>query len=118
VTREEYNQVLATKPCTLRQLGAVMRECGRLGFRPGDRAGRLTACARLLGLGKLGSTRDLPMGEAGRLLRALQGFTSRAALDAAIAPPPPRPSWRDQIVRAYALADRPGFPWPGAHWRA
>ncbi len=52
MTRDEWNQVLATKQATPRQRGAVMREFGRLGVV--DRAERLAISAELLGLGEIG----------------------------------------------------------------
>jgi hypothetical protein len=40
----------------------------------------LSTCAALLGRDELGSTTDLVLGDAGRLLAMLRGFASRAEL--------------------------------------
>jgi len=78
MTREEWNEVLATEPATRNQVGAVLRECDRLHL--GDRAERLAVCAALLGLDELGSTADLVMGQAGSLYRMLLDVRDRAEL--------------------------------------
>jgi len=65
----EWRQVLATEPATPHQIGAIHRESARLGLD--GRAGRLRGCAAILGLGDLESTRNLTMGEAGKLVRTL-----------------------------------------------
>lgn len=83
---DQWHAVLSTEPATPNQRGAIMAQFERLGFRSTyDRADRLTASAALLDLSELRSTRDLVMGEAGKLLCILQGFRDRAELDAAIA---------------------------------
>lgn len=81
MTRDEYLEVLATEPLTPCQRGAVMGECRRLGLD--DRGERLAVLAAVLGLGELGSTGDLTMGEAGLALSTLQRADSRADLPAA-----------------------------------
>ena len=86
MTLDEWNAVLATELLTPMQLGAVHHEFTRLSFRdPHDRRARLAASAALLGFGELDSITSLTMGEAGFLVRALEGFADRAALDAAAA---------------------------------
>jgi hypothetical protein len=83
VTRDELNEMLATRPATPNQRGAVLREFGRLGFHDEhDRAERLAICAALLGLEELGSTRDLVMGQAGQLVNILQRVRDRGELAA------------------------------------
>jgi hypothetical protein len=80
MTRDEYLAVLATEPATANQRGAIMAEFERLGFGDGDRAERLAICAALLGLGELGSTGDLLMGQAGQLVGVLRGIRDRGEL--------------------------------------
>lgn len=75
--------VQATTPATPNQVGAIRRECERLGFTEAERAGRLAICAALAGLEQLGSTADLTMGQAGQLLRALLDLGDRDELRAA-----------------------------------
>lgn len=58
------------------------QEFARLGWPEGDRAGRLAACALLLGLDGLGSSRDLSMGQAGYLARLLAGMPDAGGLAA------------------------------------
>jgi hypothetical protein len=65
-----------------------MRQLDRLGLAAdADSAERLAVCARLLGLGDLGSTRDLTMGQAGQLVRLLVGCAGRADLPEVTAAP-------------------------------
>ncbi|MHB1593889.1 MAG: hypothetical protein ACYCO9_06435 [Streptosporangiaceae bacterium] len=85
MTRDEYLAVLATEPATPNQVGAIRGECDRLGLG-GDRDRRLAVCAAVLGLDGLGSTRDLQMGQAGRLVAVLREAGSLGALDAPDAP--------------------------------
>lgn len=85
--REDWHAVLASEPATFLQVRACVLECERLGLV--DRAGRLAACAALLGLAELGSTCDLCMGDAGRLLRLLRGCRDRGELDALLPRPEP-----------------------------
>lgn len=81
---EEHRARLATEPLTGNQLGAVHREFERLGYGRADRAARLEISARLAGYpGKLASTKDLTMGEAGRLVGALRACRAREDLYAA-----------------------------------
>jgi hypothetical protein len=93
MTREEWNEVLATERATPAQVHAVMQEFTRLGLdHPGDRAGRLALTAWLLGLAEIGSTADLVMGDAGRLLTILR---SAGDLDDLLPAPGPAPAvWR------------------------
>jgi hypothetical protein len=86
VNRSEYLAVLATEPATPDQRGAVMREFGRLGFTAADRAERLASAAAILDLPELGSIKDLVMGQAGQLLRVLQGCAIRADLPGPTSP--------------------------------
>jgi len=81
MTIEEWREVQETTPATPNQRGAVMHEADRLGLT--HRTERLRIFAALLDLDELGSVHDLVMGQAGQLLHALQGFDSRAELDAA-----------------------------------
>lgn len=83
MTRDELNQVLATEPATRTQVGAVLGEFGRLGVA--DRAERLALSAQLLGLDALGSTADLVMGDAGRLITMLRRTRDRVELPAFVA---------------------------------
>jgi hypothetical protein len=78
MTRDEYLEVLATEPATGAQVGAIIGEFGRLGIT--DRAERLAITAALLGLEHVGSTTDLVMGDAGRLVAMLRRTHDRAEL--------------------------------------
>jgi hypothetical protein len=69
VNLADWHAVLASEPATCGQVGAIHGECQRLGLT--DRAERLAVTATLLGLDGLDSTRDLVMGDAGRLVRML-----------------------------------------------
>lgn len=105
---EEYRARLAVEPLTLNQLGAIHREFERLRYDPYDRAGRLEISAILAGYpGELATTKDLTMGEAGRLVGALRSCRNLADLYAAAraARPAPRPGWR-QFIAALAAAIR------------
>jgi hypothetical protein len=75
---------LETEAATPNQVGVIRREFGRLGLGAGGRAERLAISAALLGLGGLGSTRALTMGEAGRLYRMLLDFRDRDEMAAAV----------------------------------
>lgn len=65
------------------QVGTVAGHMGRLGYT--SRAERLAMTARLLGLGELGSTKDLTLGQAGRLCGLLPGIRDRDELEVAVA---------------------------------
>jgi hypothetical protein len=78
VTRDEYLEILATQPATGAQVGAIISEFDRLGVV--DRAERLATTAELLELEHVGSTTDLVMGDAGRLVRMLQRTRDHAEL--------------------------------------
>jgi hypothetical protein len=78
MTRDEWNQVLATEPATNTQVGAIIGEFDRLGVA--GRAERLAISAELLGLADLSSTTDLVMGDAGRLVAMLRRTRDRAGL--------------------------------------
>jgi hypothetical protein len=67
------------------QVSAVNNQFWYLGFRRADRAERLAACATLLGLDGLSSTKDLTAGQAGQLVRMLAQLRARGELDAALA---------------------------------
>jgi len=99
MTLEEWRHIQAVEPATRDQLGAIMRECDRLGFGAYDRAERLAICARIIGLETLRSTKDLRLGEAGQLVHALMDCRSRAGLPVAAAPPPPV-DWPAVIIAA------------------
>jgi hypothetical protein len=78
----EWRAVQATELATPGQLGRIMRECHRLGYRDRcDRAARLAALAAVLGLGRIGSTRELTMGQAGQLIRILTSCSGRAEFE-------------------------------------
>lgn len=70
--------MLATEPATADQRGAVMGEFERLGIV--DRGERLALAAELLGLDALGSTKELMMGDAGRLVGLLRRTRDRGEL--------------------------------------
>jgi hypothetical protein len=60
---------LDTEPLTASQLGRIHREFARLGFhQTQDRAERLRLTAALARVPELGSTKDLTMGQAGRVI--------------------------------------------------
>ena len=65
-------------PATARQAGALAGRFAGLGVT--DRAERLAVCAALLGLDGLATSRDLTVGQAGRLLHALGDCQDRAEL--------------------------------------
>lgn len=116
MTLGEWQQKLSALPATPNQVGAVRREFERLGFGPGDRADRLRITAQLVGLAEVGSTRDLAMGDAGRLLRQLRDVADRAEL-AELLPRPaaPRPRLRDALqVLAEVVAELTMDPWPSS----
>ncbi len=80
----EWCAYAESAPATPAQVGAIHGEWRRLW--PGcGRETRLSTCAALLGRGELGSTTDLVLGDAGRLLGMLRGFASRTDLAAAVA---------------------------------
>lgn len=110
MTRDEWNAVLATKPATPNQVGAILREFARLGYRDADRAGRLAVSAAMLGLDELASTTDLVMGDAGRLLCMLRDIRDRGELTAmppAAQPVPARPVPWSEVIAAIAAAWQP-----------
>lgn len=83
MTWPEWCAYAESTPATPDQVGTVAGHMERLGYT--DRAERLAVTARLLGLAELGSTRDLTLGQAGRLCRLLPGVRDRAELDTAVA---------------------------------
>lgn len=83
---DERQYVQATEPATPNQVAAVHGQFRRLGFGEADRDQRLAVSATILGLGGLGSTKDLTMGEAGQLYRTLLGVADRAGLAAMLRP--------------------------------
>ena len=83
--RAEWDAVADASPATVRQVGRVHREFARLGWPEADRAGRLAACAVLLGLDGLATSRDLSMGQAGRLIRVLSELPDLRALSGELA---------------------------------
>jgi len=109
VKLDDWRQLQATEPATPNQLGAVMHEFGRLGYRDNrwDRPARLAAASALLHLERLGSTRELTMGQAGQLLHALQGFRSRAQLETRLRRPDPVPLATRQALAVLLAMQRP-----------
>jgi hypothetical protein len=83
MTKDEWNAVLETESATPKQVGVVRREFERLGFKEVDRAERLAISAALVGLDSLTSTKDLTMGQAGKLYSTLIGVANRDELQAA-----------------------------------
>lgn len=69
-TLAQYRARLATEPLTLTQLGAIHGEWRRLGLC--DRAERLQLSAAIARTAAIGSTKDLTLGEAGRLVGQLR----------------------------------------------
>jgi hypothetical protein len=104
MTLEEWHEVLATKPATPGQVGAILHAFQCLGFSDEERAMRLALSARLLDLDGLASTRDLVMGDAGRLLRLLGEFGDRAEFEAAASPLPETLADRTSNGRSYPTA--------------
>jgi hypothetical protein len=105
-TLDQYRARLASEPLTVNQLGRIHREFERLGFGAANRAERLEISAALARYpGRLASTKDLTMGEAGRLIGVLQSCRNLPDLYAATraARPAPRPGWR-QLIAALAAA--------------
>lgn len=84
MTRDEYLAMLATEPATSKQVGAILAEFDRLGVA--DRTERLAITAALLDLEDLGSTTDLVMGDAGRLVAMLRSIQDRGELPDLAAP--------------------------------
>ena len=90
-TLAQYRERLATMPLTRNQLGAIHGEWNRLGLF--DRPERLRLSAAIAQAEPIGSTKDLTMGEAGRLVCQLRqcGTLARAralASSATVAPAP------------------------------
>jgi hypothetical protein len=97
----DWHAILATEPATPNQVGTVIGEWQRLGLgHPDDRAERLKLTARLLGLAKIGSTTDLVMGDAGRLIGMLRDCEDRASLGALLDGPEPAASPRPSALAA------------------
>jgi len=71
--------MLETTLATRTQVGAIHGEFRRLGVRQRDE--RLVISATLLDLDDLGSTSELTMGEAGKLVRILRATRDRAELE-------------------------------------
>jgi hypothetical protein len=69
---------------TADQIAAVNNQFWYLGYRRADRAERLAACAALLELNELASTKDLTAAQAGQLVRVLAQLRSRGELRAVI----------------------------------
>jgi hypothetical protein len=89
-TLAEYRARLDREPLTRNQLGAIHREFDRLGFHvTADRDERLRLTAVLARSGPIGTTKDLAMGEAGRVVGILTGCQTARELYA-IAEPEPR----------------------------
>jgi hypothetical protein len=74
-----YRERLAVDPLTLNQLGAIHRRFAALGLdEHRDRPARLAITARLAGVPEVGSTKELTMGEAGRVIRSLDRLLAGA----------------------------------------
>lgn len=88
----DYRTRLSMEPLTRNQLGAIHREFYRLGFHvSADRAERLRITAALARFpGALASTKDLTMGEAGRVVGLMSGCGTARDLYA-LAEPEPEP---------------------------
>ncbi len=114
MTRDEYLDVLASEPATAMQVGAIHGEFRRLGYAPRDRDQRLAGSAAMLGLGQLASTRDLTMGEAGRLLRLLMDCPDRAAQQRLAASASRREALRNAagVLAQIAAAVAAALGWP------
>ncbi|MGH3283602.1 MAG: hypothetical protein ACRDPD_02760 [Streptosporangiaceae bacterium] len=90
MTLDEWHAVLERGPLTGNQLGRIHAEFRRLGFHVDrDRGERLWLTGELSGAGPIGSTRELTMGEAGRMVGILTGCRSVRELYA-LAEPEPR----------------------------
>ena len=72
-------EMLETTWATQPQVGAILGEFRRMRIRQRDE--RLLICATLLDLDGLGSTWDLTMGQAGKLVQILRATHDRAELD-------------------------------------
>ena len=87
MTRDEWRALADSAPATPNQVGAIRREFFRLGFGPADRAERLRITGQLARAdGQLATTKDLTMGQAGRVVGALTGCRSLPDLHAAADP--------------------------------
>ena len=87
MTRDEWRALAESVPATPNQVGAIRREFRRLGFGPADRAERLRITGQLAQAdGQLATTKDLTMGQAGRVVGALTGCRSLPDLHAATDP--------------------------------
>jgi len=75
-TLAQYRERLTAEPLTLTQLGAVHGEWRRLGLR--DRDERLRLSAAIAQAEPIGSTKELTLGEAGRLVGQLRECGSLA----------------------------------------
>lgn len=91
-TLAEYRARLDREPLTINQLGRIQREFARLGFHERyDRAERLRLTAILAQVpGQLATTKDLTMGEAGRVVGLMTGCGTVRDLYA-LAEPEPEP---------------------------
>lgn len=117
-TLVEYRTRLDREPLTLNQLGRIHREFARLGYGPADRAERLRLTATLARVpGQLATTKDLTMGEAGRVVGLMTGCRTVRDLYALAEPEPePRPwgllaallAWLIAPGRALPRQARPG----------
>lgn len=88
-TLAEYRARLDREPLTSNQLGRIHREFERLGFTPADRAERLRITATLARVpGQLATTKDLTMGQAGRVVGLMTGCGTAGELYALTEPEP------------------------------
>jgi hypothetical protein len=87
MTKDEWRAVAESAPATPNQVGAIRREFRRLGFGPTDRAERLRITGQLAQADcQPATTKDLTMGQAGRVVGALTGCRSLPDLYAAADP--------------------------------
>lgn len=87
MTRDEWRAFADSSPATPNQVGAIHREFSRLGFRPADSSERLRITGQLARAdGQLATTKDLTMGQAGRVVEALTRCRSPRDLYAAADP--------------------------------
>jgi hypothetical protein len=93
----EWHEQLATEPLRPNQLGAIHGEFRRLGYGRLDRAARLEVTAELARCGPVESTRELTMGEAGRVINALRQCPDLSAL-AELLEPEPEPEIRPTLM--------------------
>ena len=105
-TLAAWRERLATEPLTRTQLGAIHGEWRRLGLR--DRTERLRLSAALALVDTIGSTTELTMGEAGRMVGQLRQCATLAdaralASSGRVEPIPARTGFLAALWRALAV---------------